>query len=565
MSVGFVMLVHTGLDRAAQTARHWAGCGNPVVIHVDKDVPDHDFDRFKHRLNDLENLEFADRQCCEWGGWSIVAATQRACEKLLHENPDVSHVFLVSGSCLPLRPIDELQNYLDERPDTDFIESVTTDEVDWTIGGLHQERFTLRFPFNWKRNRQLFDAYVRFQRRFSITRKIPKDIVPHLGSQWWCLSRRTLAAILQDPRRPEFDTYFKHVWIPDESYFQTLSRLHSTNLESRTLTLSKFDHQGKPHVFYDDHIQLLRRSNCFVARKIWPSAGRLYREFLAESENTSPMAEPNPLRIDRLFSHATQRRVRGRSGLSMPGRFPRSDMNHDKTSGRYVVFEGFNELFDGFEAWLADRTGNCVHGNIFSKEAVEFADNDEFFRGSLPTNVIWRDYRCHDFLKNLIWNTRGDMQCFQFGPADQQDISEFLVADGNADIFIITGAWAISLFHSELDFQILRKRAAHLQRVENAHLHQIRQEQVKARVHIWNLAEFIEAPIENLQQILDMIGGRPERQITEFPLMADLTGFGKFLQNLKNQGMNPQLMGDFSMVDAARAEKLHSRPFLIKK
>ncbi|MFV2034485.1 MAG: glycosyl transferase, partial [Halocynthiibacter sp.] len=89
-----------------------------------------------------------------------------------------------------------------------------------------------------------------------------------------------LSAILEDPEREVYDRFFKRVWIPDESYFQTLARLYSTNIESRSLTLSKFDFQGKPHIFYDDHLQLLRRSDCFVARKIWPDAERLYDAFL---------------------------------------------------------------------------------------------------------------------------------------------------------------------------------------------------------------------------------------------------------------------------------------------
>ena len=37
-TVGFVMLCHTALDRAAQVARHWAERDCPVVIHVDRRV-----------------------------------------------------------------------------------------------------------------------------------------------------------------------------------------------------------------------------------------------------------------------------------------------------------------------------------------------------------------------------------------------------------------------------------------------------------------------------------------------------------------------------------------------
>ena len=38
MTVGFIMLCHTALDRAAEVARHWAERGCPVVIHLDRRV-----------------------------------------------------------------------------------------------------------------------------------------------------------------------------------------------------------------------------------------------------------------------------------------------------------------------------------------------------------------------------------------------------------------------------------------------------------------------------------------------------------------------------------------------
>ncbi len=564
MSVGFVMLVHEALDRAAQVARHWAEHGKPVVIHVDQRVGSDDYRHMTSKLEDLQNVRFSKRHACEWGNWSIVGATQSACELLLEHETDVRHVFLISGSCMPLRSPSELQSYLDERPRTDFIESVTTDEVDWTVGGLDQERFTLRFPFSWKKHRRLFDRYVEFQRRINFKRKIPDGIVPHLGSQWWCLTRQTLTAILEDPRRAEYDRYFRRVWIPDESYFQTLARLYSTQIESRSLTLSKFDFQGKPHVFYDDHLQLLRRSDCFVARKIWPQAEKLYREFLITDQSPSKMAEPNPLKIDRLFSRATERRTRGRAGLYMQGRYPNEGWENGKTAGRYSVFQGFAELFEDFGPWLARRTGNRVHGNLFAKDRVHFANDETVYNGALSDSADLRDYNPGAFLTNLIWNTRGEHQCFQFGPKDAQKIGKFIAADRNATVSVIAGAWAIPLFHSNRNFADIRREAAQLQRIEARHLELLRDGQTKARVSIWSLAEFIEDPMENLQQILDELGGDAGRRLTEVPLMADLSGFGQFLQNLKNQGMSPHLMGDFPVIDDPQKTSGGQRPYLVK-
>lgn len=565
MSVGFIMLVHTALDRATAVARHWASSGCPVVIHVDKRVKRHDFAAFVEGLADLENVKFSARHKVEWGTWSIVGATQSAAELALSSFPNIHHVYLASGSCLPLRPVQELRDYLSSRPRTDFIESVTTADVPWTVGGLDRERFTLRFPFSWKKQRYLFDRYVRLQRRLRFKRRIPKGLVPHLGSQWWCLTRQTLTAILKDSDRATYDTYFKKVWIPDESYFQTLVRLHSQNIESRALTLSKFDFQGKPHIFYDDHLQLLRRSDCFVARKIWPHADRLYSSFLSNDPAVTKNAEPSPGKIDRLFAKAVDRRTRGRPGLYMQSRYPNEGWENGRTCARYSMFEGFSDLFENFETWLVKAAGGRVHGHLYHPEKVQFAGGEPVYNGCLSDSAAIRDYDPRAFLSSLIWNTRGERQCFQFGPGDEQDISWFIAGDPNAQISVITGAWAVPLFHASDNFSYIRREAAALQKIEAKHLDVLRSPYTRARVRIWSMAEFVQNPMEPLQIIIDEIAPRGQRRLTEAPKMAEMKGFGQFLQNLKNQGMHPYLMGDFPVGDdPENSPRERRRPYLVK-
>jgi len=565
VTVGIVMLVHDAFDRAEQVARHWANNDCPVVIHVDKQVTRKKFSKLVSDLSDLENIKFSGRHRCEWGTWSLVAASQTASELMLKSFPDVRHVFLASGSCLPLRPVRELVAYLDARPRTNFIESVTTQDVLWTTGGLDAERFTLRFPFSWKRKRYLFDRYVKFQRRIGFRRRIPDGITPHLGSQWWCLTRQTLTAILEDPDRHIFDRYFSKVWIPDESYFQTLVRLYSADIESRSLTLSKFDFQGKPHVFYDDHLQLLRRSDCFVARKIWPRAERLYSTFISSGESALAGTEPNPAKIDRIFAKAVERRTQGRAGLYMQSRFPKEGFEKGKTSAPYSVFEGFSDLFEDFDGWLSRAVGGRVHGHLFGPDRVEFSGRSQVFGGCLGDSAALRDYNPQAFLTSLIWNTRGERQCFQFSPRDNQDISWMMATDTNAHVSVISGAWSVPLFRSNRNFSDIRKEAARLQRIESEHLKILRSVYTKARVRIWTMAEFIETPMEPLQTLVDEIGPRHLRRLTEAPRMVDLKGYGQFLQNLKNQGMQPHLMGDFPTGnDQDKRDHGQPRPYLVK-
>jgi hypothetical protein len=565
VTVGFVMMCHTALDRAAQVARYWAESGAPVVIHVDARVGNMGNTRLVRGLADLANVSFSRRYRCEWGTWSLVAAAQAAAEQMLARHAEVQHVFLASGSCLPLRPVADLNAYLAARPNTDFIESVTTADVGWTIGGLDAERFTLRFPFSWKKQRWLFDRYVELQRRLNVHRKVPPGLVPHMGSQWWCLTRRTLDSILQDPERETYDNYFRKVWIPDESYFQTLSRIYSINVESRSLTLSKFDFQGKPHIFYDDHLQLLRRSDCFVARKIWPQADKLFATFLSQNGPSGERAEPAPAKIDRLFSKAVERRTKGRPGLYMQSRFPFRDRENGKTSAPYSVFQGFSDLFENFDGWLAKYVGARVHGHLFAPQRAEFAGGEPMYHGCLSDNASLRDYNPKAFLTNLIWNARGERQCFQFSPRDNQACNWFMATDPNAQISVVTGAWAVTLFRSAQGFATVRSEAARLQKLEMDQLDILRSMYVKARVRVWSLADFIENPMEPLQTIIDEINPRSTRRLSEAPLLVDLSGFGQFLQNLKNQGMQPRLMGDYPLGDDPRpVSARRGRPYLVK-
>lgn len=565
MSVGVLLLVHTAFDRAEQVARIWADAGCPVVIHVDAKVSTQKFDAFKSALSDLNDVRFCKRHRCVWGMWGLVAATQSAAEVMLAEFDDVRHVYLSSGSCLPLRPIDELRAYLDARPRTDFIESANTADAPWAVAGLEEERFTLYFPFSWQHRRWSFDRLVDLQRRLGVKRKIPERLVPHMGSQWWCLTRQTLSAILQDPKRAAYDRFFKSVWIPDESYFQTLARLYSTQIESRSLTLSKFDHHGKPHVFYDDHLQLLRRSDCFVARKIWPKADRLYQTFPDNRGEEVNQAGPNPSMIDQLAAKATKRRTRGRDGLYMQSRFPDPHFESGVTAAPYSVFQGFSDLFEDFESWLALTSGCKVHGHLFAPDRVEFEDRAPVYRGALSDSARMRDYNPKSFLTNLIWNTRGERQCFQYGPQDNQANNWLMAKDPNAQISVISGAWAVPLFKSNLNFEDIRRDAALLQKQEAEFLKVLRSPWIKAKIRIWTMSEFVDAPVEPLQVIVDEIGTYPQIRLTWLPKLTDLTGFGQFVQNLKNQGMHPHLLGEFPVDPQQPSPQTPSRrPYLVQ-
>ncbi|MBU2957310.1 beta-1,6-N-acetylglucosaminyltransferase [Paracoccus sp. 1_MG-2023] len=540
--LGVVLLCHAQLDIAARMARIWVEGGARVAVHVDAKAPRSAFARMKADLADLPEVVFSRRRQCDWGRFNLVAATQDAAELLLERFPDRTHVFLASGSCLPLRPVRDLAAYLGAHHDRDHIESVTAFDVGWTVGGLNEERFTLFYPLDWRRHRWAFDRLVELQRRLKVRRTLPKGVIPHLGSQWWCLTASTLRAILSDPKRPVFDRYFRLSWIPDESYFQTLARRHSLQIESRSLTLAKFDHEGRPYQLYDDHARMLEESHCFVARKVWPGAKGLLAHFPRPAAGMPDTSPPRPERFERVINRTVRRRLLGRPGLYMQSRFPRKDAENGKTSAEYAVFHGFSDIFPGFEPWLARAIDADVHGHLMGPEMAEFAGRPEIGPGAISSSTLIRDRDPQGFLTSLIRVTPR-MQAFQFSPRDNQALNWFMATDSNATINVVTGAWLLPLLDCDMPFDDIRRVTAILQRAELENLNVLNSVWVKARVQIHELTDFLARPQAVMMQALQHLPQKGPAP-TDLPAMRDMTGLSELLRRLRNSGLQPRMSGD---------------------
>ncbi|MEL6232934.1 MAG: beta-1,6-N-acetylglucosaminyltransferase [Pseudomonadota bacterium] len=456
MSVGFILLAHTNLHRAVALMQWLDGQGAPVAIHVDRRVPRAAFAPVERAVSETAHATIAPRRRSEWGGFGLVRATQGAAERLLAQRPDLTHVCLISGACLPIRPLSELRAFLTAHPETDFIESEDARTGHWVKAGLSVERLTLRFPFSWRRHRMLFDAAVGLQRRLGLSRSLPHGLTPRIGSQWWCLTRATLEAVLRDPRRPRFDRFFALSWIPDETYFQSLARDHSRHLDSRSLTLSKFDHQGKPHSFYDDHLGLLSQADHFFARKIWSGAGGLYRQMLETGPPARGHARCRSHIAERPFAEVHRQRSTGRPGLLGPGRFPcHWHSAQHQTPGPYWVFEGFDALAPGwhrsvharFDAAQRGQGGPKVisHGRLFAPHRVELAGDRRVWTGNIPANPQLRDRDPDQYLIALLRQARMGVSGFQIDVEDDVRLRRFVLQDPNARILRIADHWLLRL------------------------------------------------------------------------------------------------------------------------
>ena len=141
-----------------------------------------------------------------------------------------------------------------------------------------------------------------------------------------------------------------------------------------------------------------------------------------------------------------------------------------------------------------------------------------------------------------------------------------LAKDTQARVWVISGAWAVPLYLSGRSASDVRSEAARLQRIEHKFLKILRSPHARARIEIMTLAQFVEAPSDVLQAIIDEVAGHRGSAITELPEMLDWTGLTAFLQDLKNQGMDPFLTGNMADRPVAPGRRSAGpKPYVMKR
>ena len=399
-----------------------------VCVHYDRNSSSTEFAEIKRRYGASERvLLVEDRARCGWGGFGLVDGTIRALRLLAASAKAYSHAYLVSCSCWPIRPLIELRQFLDRNDDVDFIES---HDERWMTGGLRGERYTLRHPFSFTRQRGLFEASVRLQRRLGLKRKIPSGLKPRYGSQWWCLRRETIAGILRwVDENPAGYRFYRQVWIPDETFFQTIVHtLGGAVAPGYIPTLYTFNVHGKPVVFYDDHLDWLRQQPHFFARKVALSAGscRAALSVLACSPNTTeqPVVE-TPKRETRILPTARTSGYYGR--MFEPGSGIRNWTKNLETMRQLsVVLYGPPALTGLAAETLRASDGLTVLGRLFHPGRIEFQPGQSDFHGLQSGDVSLRDYDRTLYLSRVLFRCSG-LLVFELCPGDDPALEKLVL------------------------------------------------------------------------------------------------------------------------------------------
>jgi hypothetical protein len=416
LSLAYIVLAHEGAEQIAGLVRTLVEADPTanVVVHYDRNASKSQFSALRQALQDHDRVWLVeDRARCGWGQFGLVDGVVRALRVLRAHKIDCDYVYLLSGSCMPTKPLASLKAFLDQNRGLEFIE---VNSPDWIVSGLREERYEYRHWFSFRTEHLLFESSYRTQRALRLKRRLPKRLSPRFGSQWWCLTYATCNSILEFiDANPRAYRFFKTTWIPDELFFQTMvaSIVPAARIYNRSLTLFKFTWKGRPLTFFDDHLDLVPRLPHFFARKIGAGAHALRAKLAeiaaapAESERFSALplnkggfdiAERVSAQVDR--PRPGQLFYGGQTFCGWPSSFAQSQVP-------FVVLHGPPAVTQFVREHFKRARGFTLLGRVFNPGKVDLADLGDGFRGFTPDDVKIRDMDPPLYLSRLLDRAEG--------------------------------------------------------------------------------------------------------------------------------------------------------------
>jgi hypothetical protein len=219
MSPVFLLLFHADPQQAKRLLQRLVPVGR-CIVHVDAKS-----DLSAFQIDDPRVVYVSDRVDVRWGAISQVEATLRLMRTALSECevPQVSHFVLLSGSCYPLRPLEEFRTYSGLNADTNFIKMIPLASTRKLHERVRHFWFYEDLPVNGRKF-----ATTRFARGLlQLIGKLGRRSFPlfsqwYFGSQWWALNPEAVTYLVSYPHETSVKRFLRFAKAPDEIYFHTL-------------------------------------------------------------------------------------------------------------------------------------------------------------------------------------------------------------------------------------------------------------------------------------------------------------------------------------------------------
>lgn len=275
------------------------GTDHEIFVH-------HDFRKSQKFTSENPRARFIpDPVETGWGTWGLVQAVLKTMQHAL-EHSRFDYFQLLSGSCLPIRPIAEFERHISHST-TDanigLISLFDSDDAMMTYGWrVFASNPSLRRSLLLRARLWYFAGDTTIEQRsgVDVVHRSPSDspwvsfarsaglrvtnlarrgvmfshpfsdsMKPYVGSGWFGCTREVCEYIVKRPETEVLETFYRTATIADESYFHTLLG----NSKFRVAPPNHFinDFNGPhPRVIEANDLPRMRKSDAFFARKFNP-------------------------------------------------------------------------------------------------------------------------------------------------------------------------------------------------------------------------------------------------------------------------------------------------------
>lgn len=256
--IAYFLLIHRYPEQFKRLFKAIYLPGNQYVVHVDKSAGTKLAKNILSFLEPYQGVEILEPQDALWGGYSLVDAELRGMERLLEMDSRWTHYINLSGQDFPLKSQDYIRQFFAANPGKQFIRA------------LDQRK---QRPDTMNRVSHLF---VEADGKMNVT-GLPRPYLsgdtPYIGTQWKAVTRSFCEYVCHHPRADRFKAFYRHSFIADEAFFQTVM-MNSGNhgiVMNDDLRMIEWVPDGdiklRPRNFRAGDIAKLRKSTDLFARK----------------------------------------------------------------------------------------------------------------------------------------------------------------------------------------------------------------------------------------------------------------------------------------------------------
>jgi hypothetical protein len=216
MKIAYIILAHKNPEQLVRLIHRLQDENTSFFVHLDQKTSHSVYSQLLEQLRDVPDILFVKRYRCYWGNYGIVNATIEAIKQLVRSTIDFDYAILLSGQDYPIKSIASINAFLDRNHGSEFMDSFALTSYNrWTDqGDCYQALNRVQYWHFRIRSRHFYPP---------IKRPLPKNFALYGGSQWWCLTRECINYVnAYIANHPAFVNYFKHTFIPDELFFQTI-------------------------------------------------------------------------------------------------------------------------------------------------------------------------------------------------------------------------------------------------------------------------------------------------------------------------------------------------------